>query len=149
MSQRHVMFCVIALSISSLAFGSLKDKKEQEAGLANIKDQITAAEKTCGAKFSMDISWGTFGEKIREGANYCGSVVDGLSSLCGAGADEKKAVANAIKKVTCKFKAGMGEGDKFATTGLAVKGGSLEAQYDWDTANISDTVKEFLMKKLD
>ena len=92
--------------------------------------------------FKFDSSYGH-----GSAAGYCGTVLDGIRYVCEGGADEKAAVKKSIKKVTCAFTAKMATGD-FAKKGMKISGGNLAATYAWDTGNIADGAKEFIMTAL-
>lgn len=134
---------------------SLKEKKERKEAIDSVmKDRVDYVNEKCGSTIKIDVDWKSF-EKAYENsygagsaAAYCGTVFEGIQSICESmGEDGKASVKKSIKTVKCSFKKGVTT-KEFAKN-LELKGGTLVARYDWDTANIADGAKEFLGGKLE
>ncbi len=134
---------------------SLKEKKERKEALESVmKDRVDYVNEKCGTTIKIDMDWKSF-EKHLEGSYgagsataYCGSVFEGIQSICESmGDDGKASVKKSIKSVKCSFKKGVATKD--LPKNMELKGGVLHAHFDWNTANIGDGSKEFLGSKLE
>lgn len=134
---------------------SLKEKKERKEAIESVmKDRVDYVNGKCSTAIKIDVDWKSF-EKHYDGshtagsaASYCGSVFEGIQSICESmGEDGKASVKKSIKTVKCSYAKGVATND-FAKK-MDLKGGTLHAHYDWETGNIGDGAKEFLGSKLE
>jgi hypothetical protein len=140
---------LFSLFISPVSNASLKDKEARGKGEKNLQKGLDSLNKYCGGKIEAKIDWDSFTAHYKgsyqepNAGSFCKTGMEGIESLCRKGETEKAAVNKGIHKVLCHFKAGMTTAE-FPKTGIKLAGGAMDMSFDWDTANMSDGVKEFL-----
>ncbi len=118
-------------------------------------DNLERTNKACGSTIKASLDWKSFNGKFEgshthsSAAYYCRSVLDGIRNVC---SDDlgKEAVQGAVKTLTCRFDASITK-DKIGRYGPEFKkgkNGELLATYGWDTGNISDGTKAWLLENL-
>jgi hypothetical protein len=150
---------VIALgSVTMLAIPShaqsLKEKKLIRQGQAKLDETTGDLKKKCGVEIKMSLDWKSFKGKdkgsygLPSAFAYCGNVADGVRSVCGD-EDGKPAIAKSVKTISCKWdaKATKAKLKRYGPV-MSLKGGKLTAGYNWDTANMSSSVRDWLMNNL-
>lgn len=135
---------------------SLKAAREQAAAEAVLgADNLKDANKACKTELKVAVDWKSFdghfeGNHSRNSAAYyCNSVLDGIRYVCSDDIGQE-AIKEAVKSVTCRFDASITK-DKIGRYGPALKKGkkgSLEATYGWDTGNMADGTKAWLLENL-
>ena len=151
MNIRNLLTLIgVAFFACGVQAASLADKKvlkEAEAKLTEDND-VKSMNTLCGTSIKLTVDWASFEKNFKDShnhkaaANYCISVADGVRKVCESGADEKKEVSSKIKGIKCSFKA---DANKFAAD---LSGTTVHAFYNWETGNIADETKAWVMGKL-
>ena len=142
--------------------GSLADQKDAADNAKRMAGFLDDTNAACGTSLkTMDIEYKTFEKAYgknptensdrtygsAEAVNYCGLIANGMRLLCEGGDLEKKAVKDHVKKISCHYNKTINT-ENFRTKGLKLSGGTIDAGFNWDTANMDSTVRDFLKDSL-
>jgi hypothetical protein len=119
---------------------SLAEKKKHKEQLEYFQKEVDYTNEKCGIKLNASIDW--TGSKLEDfdtysAYGYCEAGLDALEAIC-ADDDGKTAVRDKVKTYICKF--GKRE--------VGFKDGTLTFTAEWEAANNSDYVKDYLMNAL-
>lgn len=149
-----VACAVLAMSFGVKSFGeSLKEQKEAKEHNDSLKEGVDALNQACGTKIRATVDFKSFKPGYKDSydaavaVNYCKTSMDGIRYVCDGGDAEKKSVQKSVDVVNCKYDAKMTT-ENFPKSGVKLSGKSLSIQYTWDTANLADGVKAYLMEHL-
>ena len=99
--MRTTHFMVVALLVLSAA-AAHADPREQK-----FRERLAALNEKCGSRITatFDVKTELGGREPGTGWEYCGSVLEGISSACSED-DAKPIVAAKLKSVSCKMEQG-------------------------------------------
>lgn len=145
------LFAILVLAISSTSFAlTLKEKKKFEEWNEYLKNPSSSYIKTfkdkCGYDLpvTMEEAFVTpFMTGNSNAASYCDTPRSVMSSMC-EDATSKKAITDAIKKVTCKYTSKKGVLD----FKIDKKSKTLEMTVAIDASNLDEKTKTFLENNL-
>jgi len=131
----------IALLPLSVSAQSLKEKRAQQDINQDLQEAAKNANDACGSSITAEYDYSGVKPEDYDKysvAGYCSEVLSAIAGVC---SDDmgKDAVKQKITKVVCKV-------GPQRTIELA--GGTVSYTIQWDTANNSDYISEYLMKSL-
>ena len=136
---------ILLISISGLVFaGKLAEKKAMKEAMAGAKKAEASIMKSCGASVSYNFE--KLNAKDLEKQSISGRIDDvasGITQVCNVGKDEKDAVKSSISKIKMVFDTSIKKKIK-----LALKNKELVVNYNWDSSNIYQTIREWLKNNL-
>jgi hypothetical protein len=133
---------------------TIEAKKERTEGVTRFAAAVASLNERCGAKIAASYDFpsekGSAAKPAWQGYLYCKSVIDGLGTAC-SNPKGKAKVAKRVKSVACKFRKGAANDRRLDVGGGAVlemKGTTLGAEYDWNSANIDGQAFQWAERNL-
>ena len=121
----------------------MKVEPKRAEGEAKLTAAATELHKKCGA--TIAVTYQLPSEKAKppkpagQGSLLCRSVVEGLASACESDG-KSAAVAKKVRAVTCRY--------SNAGAALRLKGGAIEASFDWNSSNLDAQVRKWVKTNL-
>ncbi|MDC0711589.1 hypothetical protein POL68_24175 [Stigmatella sp. ncwal1] len=152
-----LVFAAATLLLSTSAFAEEDLKPAQEEAKAAFEEQIEEylkpTNEKCGTKLTVKADFENFKAETWSAstfASYCGSVLEGIQSMCERPA-YKKAISKKVKSVACLL-AGAKPAEKndgsngAALRNMSLSNGVFTYHASQDQANLSDNTKTTLEK---
>lgn len=109
-----------------------------------MADSVKRVETSCGQKVAVSFDRASFSKEDWAGRSpngFCSEALENISTLCKSSDEAKARVVKNVQAVVCRF-AGKGKG------GFGLANGTFTYNIDWDAANVSDAMAQYLKKNL-
>ncbi|HEF8784756.1 TPA: hypothetical protein QH450_001666 [Providencia alcalifaciens] len=132
---------LVLFTASSFAY-SLAEKEKHQRYETEVSSQVSALNKTCGSEIKVSFDWSTFTKEQLDTIGidgYSKEMLKGIANVCEHSELAKQSVGEKIKHITYSYT---------KPRVIELKEGSLSLGMDFDAANDTKAVEEYLMNNL-
>ncbi|MTC60917.1 hypothetical protein GKR50_12955 [Providencia rustigianii] len=129
------------ITTSTFAF-SLAEKEKHQKIETEVASQVEFVNKICGSKIQASFDWATFSKEQLETIGidgYSNEMLKGITKVCERSELAKQSVSEKIKNITYSYA---------QPRAIELKEGTLYLGIDFDAANDTKAVEEYLLNNL-